>query len=137
MCIHVILFTVIWLMYYLYNMKHRSIAVSKVDSNVGDSVNISWTAPFFPRAGTYTIYHTGNANKSIIEITSDDVTSDEDKYEYHSRPFTSTNIVFNVRNTTSADAGYYNGGVSPEAAWSGGGVVLIVYGELQRIPYCK
>nr|XP_022304398.1 uncharacterized protein LOC111111611 isoform X2 [Crassostrea virginica] len=101
--------------------------VSKVESNVGDSVNISWTAPFFPRAGEYTVYHTGNVNRSIISVNSSGATFVETKYEYHSRPFDSTYINFNVRDTTRDDAGYYNGGVSPDAAWSGGGVVLIVH----------
>nr|XP_022306473.1 uncharacterized protein LOC111112896 [Crassostrea virginica] len=102
--------------------------VSKVESDVGDSVIISWTAPFFPLTGVYNIYHTDKVNKSIILVTSSGATFiNQSKYEYHSRPFTSTKINFNVRDTTRDDAGYYNGGVSPEAAWSGGGVVLIVH----------
>ena len=131
MCIHVILFAVIWQMYYLYNMKHRSIAVSKVDSNVGDSGNISWTAPFFPQAGAYIIYHTEKVNRSIIKVTSTGATFDQTKYKYHSRPYNSNNIAFEIRDITRDDAGYYNGGVSPEALWLGGGVVLIVHGELR------
>ncbi|XP_078330712.1 uncharacterized protein LOC111112896 [Crassostrea virginica] len=102
--------------------------VSKVESDVGDSVIISWTAPFFPQTGVYNIYHTDKVNKSIILVTSSGATFiNQSKYEYHSRPFTSTKINFNVRDTTRDDAGYYNGGVIPEAAWSGGGVVLIVH----------
>ena len=73
------------------------VAVSKVESNVGDSVNISWTAPFFPRAGAYTVYHTGNVNRSIIVVTSSGVTFDQTKYEYQSRPFDSTNINFTIK----------------------------------------
>nr|XP_022306469.1 carcinoembryonic antigen-related cell adhesion molecule 1-like isoform X2 [Crassostrea virginica] len=106
------------------NMTYK---VSKIESNVGESVNISWTAPYFPLAGTYTVYHTGNVNRSIIEVTSSYATFIQTKYEYYSRPFTSTNINFNVRDITRDDAGYYNGGFSPAAAWSGGGVVLIVH----------
>ncbi|XP_078330709.1 neural cell adhesion molecule 2-like [Crassostrea virginica] len=102
-------------------------SVSKVESDVGDSVSISWTAPFFPRAGDYTIYHTGNVNRSIISVDSSGATLDETKYEYQSRPFNSTNIVFNIMNITREDAGYYNGGTKADAAWSGGGVVLIVH----------
>nr|XP_022306466.1 uncharacterized protein LOC111112893 [Crassostrea virginica] len=102
-------------------------SVSKVESNVGDSVNISWTAPFFPRAGAYTVYHTGNVNRSIIVVTSSGSTFDQTKYEYQSRPFDSTNINFTIKDVSRTDAGYYNGGLSPEAAWSGGGVVLIVH----------
>ena len=111
------------------------VAVSKVESNVGDSVNISWTAPFFPRAGAYTVYHTGNVNRSIIVVTSSGATFDQTKYEYQSRPFDSTNINFTIKDVSRTDAGYYNGGLSPEAAWSGGGVVLIVHGEFYIIIY--
>nr|XP_022306464.1 uncharacterized protein LOC111112891 isoform X2 [Crassostrea virginica] len=106
------------------NMTYK---VSKIESNVGESVNISWTAPFFPQAGIYYVYHTGNVNRSIIEVTSGGATFNKNKYEYYSQPFNSTNINFNVRDITRDDAGYYNGGVSPAAAWSGGGVVLIVH----------
>nr|XP_022311460.1 carcinoembryonic antigen-related cell adhesion molecule 6-like [Crassostrea virginica] len=101
--------------------------VSKVDSNVGDSGNISWTAPFFPQAGAYIIYHTEKVNRSIIEVTSTGATFDQTKYKYHSRPYNSKNIAFEIRDITRDDAGYYNGGVSPEALWLGGGVVLIVH----------
>uniref|UniRef100_K1QWP4 Uncharacterized protein n=1 Tax=Magallana gigas TaxID=29159 RepID=K1QWP4_MAGGI len=48
------------------------------------------------------------------------------KYTYLTRPFTSINIMFEIRDITLDDAGYYNGGSSAEAAWSGGGVVLVV-----------
>lgn len=34
-----------------------------------------------------------------------------------------------VKNVTLGDAGYFNGGADTKAATSGGGVVLIVYGE--------
>ena len=76
------------------------------------------------------MYHTDKVNKSIIQVTSSGATIiDQSKYAYNSRPFTSTYINFIVRDITRDDAGYYNGGVSPAAAWSGGGVVLIVHGE--------
>lgn len=48
----------------------------------------------------------------------------QQKYIYITRPFDFTNIVFEIRNITLDGAGYYNGGTL--AAWSGGGVVLIV-----------
>lgn len=51
------------------------------------------------------------------------------KYTYTSRLFDSTNIVFEIKDITLYDAGYYNSGTSDEAAWSGGGVVLIVSGK--------
>ena len=113
------------------NQAQFSFAVSKVESNVGDSVNISWTAPFFPQAGQYIIYHTDKVNRSIIEVNSGGATFVQTKYEYHSRPYNSKNISFEIKDITRDDAGYYNGGVSPEALWLGGGVVLIVHGKLR------
>lgn len=38
--------------------------------------------------------------------------------------------MFEVRDITVGDAGYYNGGTCAGAAWSGGGVLLIVNGNL-------
>ena len=96
---------------------------------MGDSVEISWTAPFFPRAGHYNIYHTNKENISIIQVTFNNVTTRNSKYEYLSQPLNSTNITFMIRNITLDDAGYYAGGIAPASAWSGGGVVLIVLGE--------
>ena len=96
---------------------------------MGDSVEISWTAPFFPRAGHYNIYHTNKENISIIQVTFNNVTTRNSKYEYLSQPLNSTNITFMIRNITLDDAGYYAGGIGPAFAWSGGGVVLIVLGE--------
>ena len=99
--------------------------------NQGDSVEISWTAPFFPRAGSYYIYHTNEENNTIliIVVTSDKVTTENRKYEYLSQPLNSTNITFMIRDITLDDAGYYAGGTEAAGAWSGGGVVLIVLGE--------
>ena len=98
---------------------------------MGDSVEISWTAPFFPRAGTYIIYHSNEENKSIpiIRVKSNEVTIQNKMYEYLSQPLTSTNITFMIRNITLEDAGYYTGGTVAADASSGGGVVLIVLGE--------
>ena len=96
---------------------------------MGDSVEISWTAPFFPRAGHYNIYHTNKENISIIQVTFNNVTTRNSKYEYLSQPLNSTNITFVIKNITLDDAGYYAGGIAPASAWSGGGVVLIVLGE--------
>nr|XP_022304147.1 uncharacterized protein LOC111111446 isoform X1 [Crassostrea virginica] len=105
--------------------------VSKINKTVGDSVEISWTAPFFPLAGDYYIYHTNDENKSInfIHVTSNKVTTENKKYEYLSQPLHSTNITFMIRDITLDDAGYYAGGLMAESAWSGGGVVLIVLGN--------
>ena len=98
---------------------------------MGDSVEISWTAPYFPRAGHYNIYHTNEQNKRIpiISVTSNKVTTQNKNYEYLSQPLYSTNITFMIRDITLDDAGYYAGGYKAEDAWSGSGVVLIVLGE--------
>nr|XP_022304465.1 uncharacterized protein LOC111111660 [Crassostrea virginica] len=105
--------------------------VSKIIKNQWDSVEISWTAPFFPRAGSYYIYHTNEENNSIpiIVVTSNKVTTQNRKYDYLSQPLTSTNITFMIRDITLDDAGYYAGGTEAAGAWSGGGVVLIVLGK--------
>ena len=109
--------------------KFDSFSVSKIESKEKDSVTISWTTPYFPQTGDYTIYHTNKANRSIIQVTSKKVTPDIKKYEYLSQPLNSTNITFMIRDITLDDAGYYSGGPHTENAWSGGGVVLIVLGE--------
>uniref|UniRef100_A0A8W8P403 Ig-like domain-containing protein n=1 Tax=Magallana gigas TaxID=29159 RepID=A0A8W8P403_MAGGI len=96
-------------------------------SLVGDTVNLLWTAPFFP-AIQYNVYHTYRENKTIFSISSNGVSyggnNQSTKYTYLSRPYNSTNITFAIRDITLDDAGYYNGGTSSEDA--GGGVVLIV-----------
>nr|XP_022306367.1 uncharacterized protein LOC111112825 isoform X1 [Crassostrea virginica] len=102
----------------------RTFKVFKVDSYVGDSVNISWTASFFPRAGSYNVYYTDNV---IIEIFQNRATLSRSKYQYVSRPYNSTNIAVEIRDITADDAGHYYSGTSPEAAWYCGGVVLIVH----------
>nr|XP_022305662.1 uncharacterized protein LOC111112451 isoform X2 [Crassostrea virginica] len=104
---------------------------SKTLKTVGELVEISWTTPFFPRAGAYNIYHTNDENKSIpiISLTSNKVTTQNKKYEYLSQPLNSTNITFMIRDITLDDAGYYAGGTKAEDAWSGDGMVLIVLGK--------
>ena len=98
---------------------------------MGELVEISWTTPFFPRAGAYNIYHTNDENKSIpiVRVTSNKVTTEYRKYDYLSQPLNSTNITFMIRYITLDDAGYYAGGTKAEDAWSGDGMVLIVLGE--------
>nr|XP_034322748.1 carcinoembryonic antigen-related cell adhesion molecule 5 [Crassostrea gigas] len=104
--------------------------VFKVKTKVGDTVNLSWTAPFFPVAGRYLVYHTYRENRTIFSVRSSGVSyggyNQSTKYTYLTRPFASTNIMFKIRNITLDDAGYYNGGSWAGSAWSGGGVVLIV-----------
>nr|XP_034331254.1 uncharacterized protein LOC117690733 isoform X2 [Crassostrea gigas] len=110
--------------------------VSKVKTQIGGKTNISWTAAYFPFSGQYYVYHTYKENRTILSISSSGVNYGEDtqtsKYAYTSRPFNSTNIVFEIRDITLDDAGYYNGGMSADAAWSGGGVVLIVSGKPEK-----
>ena len=94
---------------------------------------MSWTAPYFPRDGIYNIYHNDNFNRStlIIEVYGrwGRAILKRSKYEYVSRPYDSTNITFEIRDITADDAGYYNGGITAQAAWSGEGVVLIVHSK--------
>ena len=110
------------------------VLVSKVDSYVGDSVNISWTAPFFPKAGTYTIYHTDKVNKStrIIQVWGGHwgrAELERSKYEYVSRPYDSTNITFEIKDISANDAGHYYGGTRAESAWCSESSVLIVHSK--------
>nr|XP_034322749.1 uncharacterized protein LOC105319714 [Crassostrea gigas] len=104
--------------------------VSNVQTQIGNTMNISWTAAFFPRAGQYNVYYTYRENSTIFSVRSNGVSygvnNQSTKYTYLTRPFTSTNIMFEIRDITLDDAGYYNGGSIAEAAWSGGGVVLVV-----------
>uniref|UniRef100_A0A8W8P7P3 Ig-like domain-containing protein n=1 Tax=Magallana gigas TaxID=29159 RepID=A0A8W8P7P3_MAGGI len=107
--------------------------VFKIKIKVGDTVNLSWTAPFFPVAGLYIVYHTYRENRTVFRIESSGVSyggyNQSSKYTYLTRPDNSTNIMFEIRDITLVDAGYYNGGSNDEAAWSGGGVVLIVHNK--------
>uniref|UniRef100_K1QMP1 Uncharacterized protein n=1 Tax=Magallana gigas TaxID=29159 RepID=K1QMP1_MAGGI len=105
--------------------------VVKIKTKVGDTVNLSWTALFFPIAGEYNVFHTYKENRTIVSVRSNRVSyggnDQSTKYTYLTRPFTSTNIMFEIRDITLDDAGYYNGGTWAVYAWSGGGVVLIVH----------
>nr|XP_022310805.1 uncharacterized protein LOC111116099 isoform X2 [Crassostrea virginica] len=101
--------------------------VQKTFSKAGQSVTLSWSTAFFPSAGVYTIYHTNIVNGSVIELTSNGVTKmQKEKYEYHSYPYNSTHISFEIKNVSLEDAGYYAGGATSEAAWLEGGIILIV-----------
>ena len=97
-------------------------------------MDLSWTAAYFPSAGQYNAYHTYRENRTIFGVSSSRVSyggyNQSTKYTYLTRPYNSTNIMFEIRDITLDDAGYYNGGSNDEAAWSGGGVVLIVHSEL-------
>lgn len=98
----------------------------KVKVQNGKSANLSWVAPFFPSAREYTVYLKGNG---ILNIDGKTGPVESDKYKYLTKPYNSTNIMLEVKNVTLGDAGYFNGGADTKAATSGGGVVLIVYGE--------
>ncbi|XP_078327357.1 uncharacterized protein LOC111116097 isoform X2 [Crassostrea virginica] len=101
--------------------------VQKKISQTGQSITLSWSAAFFPSAGVYTIYHTNIVNRSIIDVTSSGVTKmQKEKYEYHSYPYNSTDISFEIKNVSLEDAGYYAGGATSKAAWLEGGILLIV-----------
>jgi hypothetical protein len=68
--------------------------------------------------------------RKIIRVQNDDASSIIPiKYVYHSRPFNSTNIIFEIKDITFMDAGYYGGGTSEIAARSGqDGIFLLVKG---------
>lgn len=95
-------------------------------------MNLSWTAAFFPVAGRYFVYYTYRENRTLFGFSRRGFGGDtmSTKYTYLARPYNSTNIMFEIRNITLDDAGYYNGGTTAYAAWWGGGVVLIVSGKL-------
>lgn len=91
-------------------------------------MTISWTAPFFPLFGQYNFYHTYRQQSNIFSIIFDRVDYGIDvlssKYTYLTRPLNSTNMMFEIRNITLDDAGFYNGGTIYNADMSRGGVVL-------------
>ena len=105
--------------------------VVKTEKYIGDNVIISWTEPYFPKAGHLEIYHTKpTKSEQIITINSKgDISTNQSKYTYKSSPYNSENISFEIKNITLNDAGYYAGGGQAAAALSGRGVVLIVLGE--------
>lgn len=102
-------------------------------------MNLSWTAAISPSIEQYNVYHTDGENKTVYSI-SNTVSygggKKSTKYTYFTRPIESTNIVFEIRNIILEDAGYYNAGTSSDAAWSGGGVVLIVRGKMCLLISC-
>jgi hypothetical protein len=105
--------------------------VSRIDCREGESKNLTWVAPFISIASGYNIYHFyDDKNKTIIRVPGDSANSiDPVKYVYHTRPYNSTDIKFEIRNIALMDAGYYAGGASFSTARSTEGVILVVKGE--------
>ncbi|XP_062611781.1 uncharacterized protein LOC134273614, partial [Saccostrea cucullata] len=120
---------------YLDYVKTYNIAVNTVHSMEGESKNISMTADYFPRSGFYFIFHEYNGSVSAIIQIGNVIQMKTKKYIYHSRPFNSVNILFEVRNITLEDAGYYFGSPSQirdtvwRNSWTERGVVLTVSGK--------
>lgn len=116
------------------------IVVTKSKTQIGDTVNISLTAAFFPVSGQYKVYHSYGESKDIFNIGKSKVSYGNEtistKYTYLTRPFNSTDIKFEVRDITLEDAGYYNDGAMAEAAYGEGGVVLIVLSKLYVFLQC-
>lgn len=94
----------------------------------GESANLSWVVPYFPLAG-YHIYHTVKNSNVILRVNHNGPQESDIKYKYLTRPYNSTNVMFEIKDVTLDDAGYYNGGETLDKARSCGGVVLIVNGE--------
>lgn len=126
-------------------------AVVKVKSRIGGSAFVSWIAAFFPTNGFYSIFYARSNNKYNVDFEKMNQSSQQSsmvgiikiqdgqvkygdaeistKYSYVTKPYNSTNIMFEIRDISRNDAGYYNGGVGADAARSSGGVVLIVLGK--------
>jgi hypothetical protein len=69
-------------------------------------------------------------SKPIIRVPGDLAAPiDPVKYVYHTRPFDSIDIKFEIRNIALMDAGYYAGGISIITARRTEGVILVVKGE--------
>lgn len=111
--------------------------VLRVDSQEGETKNLSWMEAFFPRSWEYNIFHFyDSSNKTVIQVRGDGATSiNAEKYVYHSRPFNSTNVVFEVKNITLMDAGYYGGGTTQINARRGQGVILVVRGKTTSLNF--
>eukprot|EP00105_Crassostrea_gigas_P035269 XP_019919417.1 PREDICTED: uncharacterized protein LOC105319680 [Crassostrea gigas] len=102
-----------------------SYKVLKEKVRKGESANLSWVVPYFPRGG-YHIYHTVKNSNEILTVNHNGSRESDIKYKYLTRPNNSTNIMFEIKDVTLDDAGYYNGGEALDKARSCGGVVLIV-----------
>lgn len=117
-----------------YNALTIYSVVSKLKTDKGGIVNMSLTTDFFPSAGQLNVFHTYRETRIIFTVSSSGVSYGDDKqsakYTYLTKPFVSTTFLFEIRNITLDDAGYYNGGVYKNYALLRGGVVLIVTGKI-------
>ncbi|XP_062595951.1 uncharacterized protein LOC134257340 isoform X2 [Saccostrea cucullata] len=109
----------------------KTYKVNKVQSTEGESKNISWTAEYFPNSGDYNIFHAyiGQPLK-IIKVTGTNYEIYGENLLYHSQPG-SSNVLFEVRNISVKDAGYYVGSETKTFS-SGSGAVLIVSGKPEK-----
>nr|XP_022305641.1 uncharacterized protein LOC111112441 isoform X3 [Crassostrea virginica] len=109
----------------LYNV------VPKEEKKEGESVILSWSIPYFPKSGGYTIFHMEKRIadfRRIIEFSSGNTSkTDRSKYRYISQSDNSTNISFEIKNISLEDAGYYTSG--PSTGEVVNGYYLIVVGN--------
>ncbi|XP_061180617.1 uncharacterized protein LOC133189231 [Saccostrea echinata] len=104
-----------------------------MESNEGDTMNISWTNNVFPLSEMYEIIHTYDGlQRPILRANEDNISIyDPSKYAYPSSTFHFGNISLKIRNIRRRDAGYYSvctGCTVKNKCWCGGGVVLVVKG---------
>lgn len=72
--------------------------------------------------------------KTVMQLEYDGaVSADSAKYVYHTRPYNSTNIKFEVKNIALMDAGFYGGGHPQNAARNGQGALLVVKGKIVKL----
>lgn len=100
-------------------------------SQEGRNATISWTIPFFPSSGSYSIFrYTNTSVKTILTITENGVTGGRsEKYHFKRIPNkTSSKILLDVRNVSLQDGELYRGGTSLFDAQNMKGVLLVVAG---------
>lgn len=101
-------------------------------SQEGRNATISWTIPFFPSSGSYSIFrYTNTSVKTILTITENGVTGGRsEKYHFKRIPNkTSSKILLDVRNVSLQDGELYRGGTSLFDAQNTKGVLLVVAGK--------
>lgn len=83
----------------------------------GESANLSWDVSYFPLGG-YQIYHTVKNSNVILTVNHNGPRESDIKYQYLTRPYNSTNVMFEIKDVTLDDAGYYSGGETLDKARS-------------------